>query len=105
MRTGTLLRAVALVIAAATLAGPARAGWHDWWYCRAPCPSCPDDYCPKRLPRTGPVTCFGPDDYCPKRLPRTGPWTCFGPDDYCPRPCPVIVPRCPPPGYSCVKGR
>jgi hypothetical protein len=77
-----------------------------WWlgnWCarRPPCPCCPDDYCPKSLPTTAPVKCFGKDDYCPRPLPVTPPVKCFGKDDYCPRPCPITVPRCYPPWYTC----
>jgi hypothetical protein len=97
-----LLRAIGLAVTVVSLAAPARAGWRDWWCCGKPCPSCPNDYCPKSLPLVPcPSRIHGPDDYCPKRLPCTRPVTCFGADDYCPRPCPITVPRCPPPWYSC----
>ena len=49
---------------------------------RHPCPACPDDYCPKKLP----VTC--PLRYC-------------GPDDYCRKPCPPVPPTCWPPSWTC----
>jgi hypothetical protein len=101
-----VLRALGVAVAVVAIAGPARAGWRDWWYCTKPCPSCPDDYCPKPLP---PVPCPGwtcaPDDYCPKRLPCARPVTCFRADDYSAKPCPITAPRCPPPWYSCGPGR
>lgn len=75
--------------------------WTSWGLLQ-PCPACPDDYCPKKLPCCPyPVRGCGADDYCPKNLPIT----CFlkycGPDDYCPKLCPPLPLPGYPPWYTC----
>jgi hypothetical protein len=89
--------------ASAPATEPNRCWWScSWFSALKPCPSCPDDYCAKKLPCVAPVTCRGPDDYCCKPLPGVCPVKCCGKDDYCPKPCPVVPRCCYPPWYICV---
>jgi len=71
-----------------------------WWPLNQRCPSCADDYCPKKLPC---VSCrslgAGPDDYCAKKLPCVRSVTCFDVDDYCAKPLPKVTP-CYPTWYT-----
>jgi hypothetical protein len=51
---------------------------------------CPDDYCPKPVPRIVCLPCGGPDDYCPKVLPRLRCLPGGECDNYCRKPWPHI---------------
>ncbi|MFL5340396.1 MAG: hypothetical protein ACJ8F7_09615 [Gemmataceae bacterium] len=102
------MKRLSLAIALAVIvAGHAAAGDPAWpWWCvlypaHRPCPSCPDDYCPKPLPcvRGTPPGCA--DDYGLKPLPCVRGVSCLGANDYCPK-RPVAVPCCYPPWYKCV---
>ena len=98
-----------LVLAGLGLCGPSGAGepccsCKGWpcWDLRRPCPCCPNDYCPKKLPPVPcRVKCCCPDDYCPKRLPIPCPLKYCGPDDYCCKPCPPVPLPCAPPWFTC----
>lgn len=52
---------------------------------------CPDDYCPKILPKVScnPKGCV--DDYCPKKEPCAPPCAKGCVDDYCPKTCPIVL--------------
>jgi len=78
-----------------------------WWQtlCHPlsqPRPCCPDDYCLKPLPHAPcPVCNRGPDDYCSKPLAISHPLKYASVDDYCPKKCPILLPPCYPPWYTC----
>ncbi len=95
-------------LALLTLCGVAAAGDDPLrgcpaWACRpaAPCPACPDDYCPKPLPAIGPTRYCGPNDYRPKPLPSVCPVTRLGTDDYCPKSLPCVARCYSPPSFTC----
>ena len=90
---------IVVVLAAATSSAACAADGGRLWSWRLCWPNCIqktccDDYCPKPLPCTPRIGCFGCDDYlckCAPCVPRIG---CFGCDDYCPKCAPVW--RCAP---------
>jgi hypothetical protein len=64
---------------------------------------CPDDYCPKPLPRVVCPPCGLPDDYCPKPPPCLGRLPCGQCDDYCRKPWPNLCRPLSPEHYHCGK--
>ena len=96
-----------LLVLSAGLLGRAEAAGPSWWPwpCHGPhCPTCPDDYCPKRLPCVCPEKCHGANDYCPKPLPAVCPVKCFLKNDYCPKDSCIPIPCCWPAWYTCGGG-
>jgi hypothetical protein len=89
-------------------AEPACRCWPWTWSWKSPhpqCPCCPNDYCPKKAPPCPSwVESHAPDDYCPKTLPHVSGVKCLGEDEYCSKPCPICLPPCPPPWYTCGSG-
>src|SRR5262245_58525539 len=51
---------------------------------------CPDNYCPKPLPRIWWLSCGEPCCYVPKPFPRIWVLCCSEQDNYCRKPCPSL---------------
>lgn len=77
--------------------------WHIgcWKPCVPVCGCCPCNYCPKPMPPLPPLPPCGCDDYCPKGMPPLPPLAPCGCDDFVGKCCPIPIPTCCFPWYTC----